>query len=48
MADRLQVNVRMEEDLYRCIEEFRRKQDTIPTRSDAIKKILREALGCSN
>ena len=39
-----QVQVRMPEDLRSAIEDFRRNQPDIPTRPEAIRRLLRQAV----
>jgi len=39
-----QVQVRMSSDLRRAIEEFRRQQPDIPTRPEAIRRLLKQSL----
>jgi hypothetical protein len=39
-----QIQVRMPPDLRRAIEEFRRSEPDIPTRPEAIRRLLKQAV----
>lgn len=41
------VNVPMDEELLREIDEFRRQQPDLPNRAEAIRRLVKKALGIS-
>jgi hypothetical protein len=47
MADKLQMNVRIDPDLDRAIEDYRKKFGRIPTRTDAVIALLWRGLNCT-
>jgi hypothetical protein len=40
-----QVQVRLQEDLWSAIESFRRNEPDIPSRPEAVRRLLHRALG---
>lgn len=49
MADgpSVQVNIKFEADLFQLVEDYRRKLTPIPTRSEAVKALVRRGLRCT-
>jgi metal-responsive CopG/Arc/MetJ family transcriptional regulator len=44
MAEYPQIGVRVDEDLLKRIDEWRRKQDDLPTRPEAIRRLIEQGL----
>jgi metal-responsive CopG/Arc/MetJ family transcriptional regulator len=45
MAEYPQIGVRVDPALLKVIDEWRRKQDDVPTRPEAIRRLVETALG---